>query len=277
MVTRVGCCASGIVATGLLVVAWVVPGVSLSLSGFIVAVVVFSVAQAILSLLILKLPHGYASLLLWGHRPGLKHRRVESRLGITHGLTIRGIASWVAATVVVWLVTTVGAISLPELARRLSGEEVTGIDPSEVTPETSFVDDLDIDSLSMVEIAVQTEDKYGVQIPDEDLAGLRTLEATSFQCRIELFRSKFHALTLGKSLLVDPEQPRPDPVKPSIPRLGVTAPVAHDVQLVGFPAHFAAKKLADSPRLARPRPRTNSSLGPPGVSALPPFAPMRCQ
>jgi len=41
-------------------------------------------------------------------------------------------------------------------------EEVTGIEPSEVTPEKSFVDDLDIDSLSMVEIAVQTEDKYVV-------------------------------------------------------------------------------------------------------------------
>ena len=54
-------------------------------------------------------------------------------------------------------------------------EEVTGIGPSEVTPEKSFVDDLDIDSLSMVEIAVQTENKYGVKIPDEDLVGLRTV------------------------------------------------------------------------------------------------------
>ncbi|CAN5119068.1 meromycolate extension acyl carrier protein AcpM [soil metagenome] len=53
-------------------------------------------------------------------------------------------------------------------------EEVTGIEPSEVTVDKSFVDDLDIDSLSMVEIAVQTEDKYGVKVPDEDLAGLRT-------------------------------------------------------------------------------------------------------
>ena len=56
-----------------------------------------------------------------------------------------------------------------------SPAEVTGIEPSEVTAEKSFVDDLDIDSLSMVEIAVQTEDKYGVKIPDEDLAGLRTV------------------------------------------------------------------------------------------------------
>lgn len=54
-------------------------------------------------------------------------------------------------------------------------EEVTGIEPSEVTLEKSFVDDLDIDSLSMVEIAVQTEDKYGVKVSDEDLASLRTV------------------------------------------------------------------------------------------------------
>ena len=51
-------------------------------------------------------------------------------------------------------------------------EEVTGIEPSEIGIGTSFVDDLGIDSLSMVEIAVQTEDKYNVKIPDEDLMGL---------------------------------------------------------------------------------------------------------
>ena len=65
-------------------------------------------------------------------------------------------------------------------------EEVTGIEPSEVTPEKSFVDDLDIDSLSMVEIAVQTEDKYGVKIPDEDLAGLRTVgDAVAYVQKLE--------------------------------------------------------------------------------------------
>ena len=105
-------------AIGLLVAAWVVPGVSLSVSGFIVAVVVFSVAQAILSLLILKLPHGYASLLLGG--TGLALTLVAFGLAsvLTHGLTIRGTAAWVATTLVVWLVTTVGAISLPELFAR---------------------------------------------------------------------------------------------------------------------------------------------------------------
>ena len=54
-------------------------------------------------------------------------------------------------------------------------EEVAGVSAADVTADKSFTDDLDIDSLSMVEIAVQTEDKYGVKIPDEDLAGLRTV------------------------------------------------------------------------------------------------------
>jgi acyl carrier protein len=55
-------------------------------------------------------------------------------------------------------------------------EEVTGIEPSEVTPEKSFVDDLDIDSLSMVEIAVAAQDKFGVDIPDGELKNLKTVQ-----------------------------------------------------------------------------------------------------
>ena len=105
-------------AIGLLVAAWVVPGVSLSVSGFIVAVVVFSVAQAILSLLILKLPHEYASLLLGGTGLALTLVALILASVLTHGLTIRGIASWMATTVLAWLVTTVGVLSLPELLAR---------------------------------------------------------------------------------------------------------------------------------------------------------------
>lgn len=54
-------------------------------------------------------------------------------------------------------------------------EEVAGIEASDVSAEKSFVDDLDIDSLSMVEIAVQAEDKFGVKIPDDQLAELKTV------------------------------------------------------------------------------------------------------
>jgi acyl carrier protein len=54
-------------------------------------------------------------------------------------------------------------------------EEVAGVAKDDVTSEKSFVDDLDIDSLSMVEIAVQAEDKFGVKIPDDELANLKTV------------------------------------------------------------------------------------------------------
>jgi hypothetical protein len=105
-------------AVGLLVAAWVVPRVWLSPSGFVVAVLVFSVAQAIMSLLILKLPHGYASLLLGGSGLALTLVALSVASELTRGLTIVGAASWLATTVLVWLVTTVGAISLPDLFDR---------------------------------------------------------------------------------------------------------------------------------------------------------------
>ena len=60
-------------------------------------------------------------------------------------------------------------------------EEVAGVETDDVTPEKSFVDDLDIDSLSMVEIAVQAEDRFGVKIPDDELANLKTVgDAVSY-------------------------------------------------------------------------------------------------
>ena len=55
-------------------------------------------------------------------------------------------------------------------------EEIVGTEPSEVTPDKSFVDDLDIDSLSMVEIAVAAQDKFGVEIPDDQLKDLKTVQ-----------------------------------------------------------------------------------------------------
>ena len=101
-------------AIGLLVAAWVVPQVAVSMSGFIVAVVLFSVTQAVLSLLILRLPHAYASLLLGGTGLVLTLVALSLAAALTHGITIGGSVSWIATTIVVWLVTTVGAISLPD-------------------------------------------------------------------------------------------------------------------------------------------------------------------
>ena len=55
-------------------------------------------------------------------------------------------------------------------------EEIAGVPANEVTLGKSFVGDLDIDSLSMVEIAVAAQDKFGVEIPDEQLKDLKTVQ-----------------------------------------------------------------------------------------------------
>lgn len=63
--------------------------------------------------------------------------------------------------------------TLAELAAIL--EEVAGVKPEDVTPEKSFVDDLDVDSLSMVEVAMAVEEKFHAKIPDEELSKLKTV------------------------------------------------------------------------------------------------------
>jgi acyl carrier protein len=55
-------------------------------------------------------------------------------------------------------------------------EEIAGVPAADVTPAKSFVDDLDIDSLAMVEIAVAAQDKFGVEIPDDQLKDLVTVQ-----------------------------------------------------------------------------------------------------
>jgi len=55
-------------------------------------------------------------------------------------------------------------------------DEVAGVPADQVTAEKTFVDDLDIDSLSMVEIAVAAQDKFGVEIPDDQLKDLKTVQ-----------------------------------------------------------------------------------------------------
>ncbi|MFT4009084.1 MAG: acyl carrier protein [Nocardioidaceae bacterium] len=59
--------------------------------------------------------------------------------------------------------------------------EIAGVDVADVTAEKSFVDDLDVDSLSMVEIVVAAEEKFGVRIPDDEVKNLTTVgDAVSF-------------------------------------------------------------------------------------------------
>ena len=50
--------------------------------------------------------------------------------------------------------------------------EITGVPPEQVTPQSTFAGDLELDSLSMVEVAVIALDKFGVEIPDDKLKSL---------------------------------------------------------------------------------------------------------
>jgi acyl carrier protein len=59
--------------------------------------------------------------------------------------------------------------------------EVAGTDTDDVQLDKSFVDDLDIDSLSMVEIVVAAEEKFGCSIPDDEVKNLKTVgDAVAF-------------------------------------------------------------------------------------------------
>ena len=59
--------------------------------------------------------------------------------------------------------------------------EVADVSASDVTDDKSFVDDLDVDSLSMVEVAMAAEEKFGVKIPDDELPKLKTVgDAVSY-------------------------------------------------------------------------------------------------
>jgi acyl carrier protein len=54
-------------------------------------------------------------------------------------------------------------------------EEVAGTPADNVKPEAAFDKDLDVDSLTMVEVVVACEERFGVRIPDEALESLRTV------------------------------------------------------------------------------------------------------
>jgi acyl carrier protein len=59
--------------------------------------------------------------------------------------------------------------------------EETGIDTDSVKMEKSFTNDLDIDSISMMTIVVNAEEKFSVKIPDEEVKNLLTVaDAVNF-------------------------------------------------------------------------------------------------
>jgi acyl carrier protein len=53
--------------------------------------------------------------------------------------------------------------------------EIAGIPAEDVELDKSFTDDLDVDSLSMVEVVVAAEERFDVKIPDDEVKNLKTV------------------------------------------------------------------------------------------------------
>ena len=53
--------------------------------------------------------------------------------------------------------------------------EQLGVDENEVTEEASFQEDLDADSLDLVELIMELEDQFGIKISDEDAQKIQTV------------------------------------------------------------------------------------------------------
>lgn len=56
-------------------------------------------------------------------------------------------------------------------------EEQLNLDNVEITEETRFKEDLDVDSLDLFELVMSFEEEYGVEIPSEELESLTTVGA----------------------------------------------------------------------------------------------------
>jgi acyl carrier protein len=53
--------------------------------------------------------------------------------------------------------------------------EVLSVDPDKVVPDAKFGDDLDADSLDLVELVMALEEEFGIEVPEEDLEGVETV------------------------------------------------------------------------------------------------------
>ena len=53
--------------------------------------------------------------------------------------------------------------------------EQTGIDESEIKMESTFTEDLNINSLDMVELVMELEEEYGIEIEEDDADKIKTI------------------------------------------------------------------------------------------------------
>lgn len=66
-------------------------------------------------------------------------------------------------------------MAVEERVKKIIAEQL-GLEEEDITPESSFVDDLGADSLDTVELVMAFEEEFGVEIPDEDAEKILTVQ-----------------------------------------------------------------------------------------------------
>ncbi|MDO5743265.1 MAG: phage holin family protein [Micrococcaceae bacterium] len=100
-------------ALGLLATSWILDGFNLQVSGFVVAVVVFTIVQSIIAPFVATMAKRYASAFLGG--VGLLATALALFVAqlFPGGLNISGTSMWVLGAMLVWLISAVATFLLP--------------------------------------------------------------------------------------------------------------------------------------------------------------------
>jgi hypothetical protein len=110
-------------AVGLVLTSLLVPGFRMTLSGFLLTVLVFAVLQSVLAPFVAKVAKRHASAFLGGVGIVSTFLALLLTSTFTSALSITGLTSWVSATFLVWLITAAASMLLPVvLFRRVQRE-----------------------------------------------------------------------------------------------------------------------------------------------------------
>jgi len=66
-------------------------------------------------------------------------------------------------------------MTIEDKIKKLISEKLE-VDPADVVPKASLIDDLGADSLAIVEMIMTMEEQFDIEVPDEDAEHLRTVE-----------------------------------------------------------------------------------------------------
>lgn len=107
-------------AIGLLVASYVLDDFTINTSSFILAVIIFTAATVILGPFITKMAMQNASFLMGGTALVTTLVGLLITTVVTDGLTIDGVATWLIATVVIWIASMVAQVLLPFILAKLA-------------------------------------------------------------------------------------------------------------------------------------------------------------